>query len=309
MSSVLESAPVPSAAENFSPPAPAVPPTDRPRLAPILYFGGIHVACLAGLWVGVSWTAVLVCLALYALRMFAITAGYHRYFSHRTYYTSRAFRFLLGVLGTLAIQKGPLWWASVHRHHHRASRPPRRRPLPDPEAASGGRTWAGSSRLAPQRHRRRPASPTRLRARAPPARPVPLGPPVLLASASSSAASPRRGAPRARHVGPAAPRLGLRDLDGARLPRGLVRELDPPPLGQAPLRDPGLQPEQPLVALYTFGEGWHNNHHRFPRLRAAGLLPVARSTSPTPSCKLLSLVRLVWDLKRPPQTILDEGRS
>src|SRR6185369_15407823 len=65
--------------------------------------------------------AVVVCLALYVVRMFAITAGYHRYFSHRSYETSRSFQFVLGWLGAMAAQKGPLWWASHHRSHHRYS--------------------------------------------------------------------------------------------------------------------------------------------------------------------------------------------
>jgi stearoyl-CoA desaturase (delta-9 desaturase) len=53
--------------------------------------------------------------------MFAITGGYHRYFSHRSYKTSRWFQFLLAFLGATSAQKGPLWWASHHRHHHRHS--------------------------------------------------------------------------------------------------------------------------------------------------------------------------------------------
>ena len=84
-------------------------------------FWSVHLACLAVIWVGWSWTAVVVCLALYVIRMFAITGVYHRYFSHRSYDTSRAFQFLLALLGTTAAQKGPIWWASHHRHHHRHS--------------------------------------------------------------------------------------------------------------------------------------------------------------------------------------------
>ncbi|MDQ3264184.1 MAG: fatty acid desaturase, partial [Myxococcota bacterium] len=56
--------------------------------------------------------------------MFAITAGYHRYFAHRAYQTNRVFQFLIALLGTTAAQKGPLWWAAHHRHHHRSSDQP-----------------------------------------------------------------------------------------------------------------------------------------------------------------------------------------
>jgi stearoyl-CoA desaturase (delta-9 desaturase) len=85
----------------------------------IIPFIFMHVACVAVFFTGVSWSAVLLCVALYALRMFALTAGYHRYFSHRTYKTSRWFQFALGLLGTMAVQKGPLWWAAHHRRHHK----------------------------------------------------------------------------------------------------------------------------------------------------------------------------------------------
>src|SRR4029078_5295809 len=57
-------------------------------------------------------------------RMWAITAGYHRYFSHRSFKTSRAFQLVLAILGTSAMQNGPLWWASWHRRHHRFSDTP-----------------------------------------------------------------------------------------------------------------------------------------------------------------------------------------
>jgi stearoyl-CoA desaturase (delta-9 desaturase) len=53
--------------------------------------------------------------------MFGITGAYHRYFSHRTYKVGRFTQFCLALLGTSATQKGPLWWAAHHRHHHRFS--------------------------------------------------------------------------------------------------------------------------------------------------------------------------------------------
>lgn len=87
-------------------------------------FWAVHLACLVAIWVGISWVAVVVCLAFYVIRMFAITGVYHRYFSHRSYETSRVFQFLLAVLGTTAAQKGPIWWASHHRHHHKHSDTP-----------------------------------------------------------------------------------------------------------------------------------------------------------------------------------------
>lgn len=78
----------------------------------------LHLGCLGVIWTGWSWTAVIVAALLYFVRMFAVTALYHRYFCHRAFRTSRPVQFLFGLLGLTAVQRGPLWWASVHRHHH-----------------------------------------------------------------------------------------------------------------------------------------------------------------------------------------------
>lgn len=78
----------------------------------------MHVACVLVFWTGVSTVAVVTCLTLYVVRMFAITAGFHRLFAHRTYTTGRIFQFLLAFTGTAAYQKGPLWWSAHHRRHH-----------------------------------------------------------------------------------------------------------------------------------------------------------------------------------------------
>jgi stearoyl-CoA desaturase (delta-9 desaturase) len=84
-----------------------------------LAYWGIHVSCLAALWIGVSAVDLTLLATTYIVRMLAITAGYHRYFAHRSYRTSRAFQFLLALIGCSAVQKGPLWWAGLHRRHHR----------------------------------------------------------------------------------------------------------------------------------------------------------------------------------------------
>jgi stearoyl-CoA desaturase (delta-9 desaturase) len=78
-----------------------------------------HLACFGAIWSGVTLTSVVLAIALYWLRMFAVTAGYHRYFSHRSYKTSRLGQFLLAMLAQSTAQKSVLWWASKHRHHHR----------------------------------------------------------------------------------------------------------------------------------------------------------------------------------------------
>ncbi|MCB4811824.1 acyl-CoA desaturase [Methylovorus menthalis] len=101
----------------------AIPASDAPQSKQVdwlraLPFVGLHLACLAVIWVGWSPVAVLVAGLLYLVRMFAITGFYHRYFSHRAFKTSRLMQFLFALLGATAVQRGPLWWASMHRHHH-----------------------------------------------------------------------------------------------------------------------------------------------------------------------------------------------
>jgi stearoyl-CoA desaturase (Delta-9 desaturase) len=84
-------------------------------------FVAIHASVLLVFVVPFSWKLVALALGGYGLRMWAITAGYHRYFAHRSYKTGRAWQLVLAVLGTTAMQNGPIWWASVHRRHHKDS--------------------------------------------------------------------------------------------------------------------------------------------------------------------------------------------
>src|SRR3954465_8182516 len=88
-------------------------------------FWGVHILAIVGVAItGFSWWGVGLALALYWPRMFFVTGAYHRYFSHRSYKTSRVFQFLLALGSTLTAQKGPLWWAAHHRQHHKLSDQP-----------------------------------------------------------------------------------------------------------------------------------------------------------------------------------------
>ena len=89
-----------------------------------LFYWGIHATCLLILVTGVSSLDLALCFGFFYLRLFGITAGYHRYFAHRSYKTSRGFQFLLAFIGAASIQKGPLWWAAGHRRHHQYSDQP-----------------------------------------------------------------------------------------------------------------------------------------------------------------------------------------
>lgn len=88
------------------------------RTLPFIF---LHLGCLAVIWVGVSWPSLVAAVFFYAIRMFAITGFYHRYFSHRTFKTSRFGQFLFAVVGNSSMQRGALWWAATHRHHHKHS--------------------------------------------------------------------------------------------------------------------------------------------------------------------------------------------
>jgi stearoyl-CoA desaturase (delta-9 desaturase) len=88
-------------------------------------FWGVHVLALVGIAIlGWSWSGLALAIALYLPRMFFVTGAYHRYFSHRSYKTSRGFQFLLAIGAQLTAQKGVLWWAAHHRLHHKLSDAP-----------------------------------------------------------------------------------------------------------------------------------------------------------------------------------------
>lgn len=91
---------------------------DRIDWLRVIPFIGLHLGCLGVIWVGVSRTALLLAAALYVVRMFAVTAFYHRYFSHRTFRTSRPLQFVFALIAATSVQRGPLWWAAHHRNHH-----------------------------------------------------------------------------------------------------------------------------------------------------------------------------------------------
>jgi len=96
-------------------------PDERVNWVASIPMFAVHGLCLLALVTGITWQSLVLCAVLYAGRMWFITAGFHRYFSHRSYKTSRAFQFVLAFGGGSAAQKGALWWASHHRDHHRFS--------------------------------------------------------------------------------------------------------------------------------------------------------------------------------------------
>lgn len=94
---------------------------DRVEWVRAIPFIILHLGCLGVIWTGWSWFAVGTAVFLYFARMFAVTGFYHRYFSHRTFSTSRLWQFVLALWGGTCVQRGALWWAYTHRHHHQHS--------------------------------------------------------------------------------------------------------------------------------------------------------------------------------------------
>lgn len=104
--------------------ATATLPRPRMRVSSLVGFGMVHVLALGVFFVGFSWKGIILCLLSYYVRMFGVTAGFHRYFSHRTFQLNRFWQFMLAFLAQTSAQKGALWWAAHHRHHHKYSDQP-----------------------------------------------------------------------------------------------------------------------------------------------------------------------------------------
>jgi stearoyl-CoA desaturase (Delta-9 desaturase) len=85
----------------------------------VIPFVLLHAGCVGVFLVPFRWSWLGLMLAMYVVRMFGITAGYHRYFSHRSYKLGRGWQFLMAFLAETSGQKGVLWWAAHHRVHHR----------------------------------------------------------------------------------------------------------------------------------------------------------------------------------------------
>ena len=131
-----------TAPSNIAPDSVARP--RRARLADYLrpatlVFWGFHLAAIAGvIWCGFSWRGLALAIAIYFVRMVLVTGGYHRYFSHRAFKTSRLFQLLLALGAQSSLQKGVLWWAANHRFHHKHSDTP----LDPHSAKQRGFLWA-----------------------------------------------------------------------------------------------------------------------------------------------------------------------
>jgi stearoyl-CoA desaturase (Delta-9 desaturase) len=258
-------------------------------------FFGVHVACLGVFWTGVSWNAIALCAATYAVRMFAITGGYHRYFAHRSYRTSRAFQFVLAALACSAVQRGPLWWAGHHRHHHQHSDQDADVHSPERE----GFWWSHVGWLLSRRHDATRLDVIQDFARYPELRVLNhwyAASGVLLAL-GCLAAMGWQGLVWGFFISTVL-------LFHATFAINSLCHM----FGKIRYKTTDASRNSAVLALLTLGEGWHNNHHYYATSTRMGFFWWEIDIT-FYILKLLSLVGLVWDLKQPPQHVLDVGRA
>lgn len=258
-----------------------------PNWVGILAFALLHVACLTVWFTGTDPVALLLCAVCYLVRMFGITAGYHRYFAHRAFKTSRAFQFVLAWLGCSAMQKGPLWWVARHREHHlhADTREDPHSPLtrgvwwshvgwilaPDYATTSweSVRDWSRYPELCwLNRHAWLP--------------PVALAGLCFVAGGWSGLVWGFVISTVLSHHATFAVN-SLCHLFGRRR-----------------YATPDASRNNLLVALLTLGEGWHNNHHHYQSSANQGFFWWEIDVSYY-AIKLLQWIGLVWDVRQPPR--------
>ncbi len=270
-------------------------------------FALVHLLALGVFWVGISPVAVGVCLALFWLRMFAITGFYHRYLSHRSYKTSRWFQFLFALLGNSSVQKGPLWWAGHHRHHHKYSDQ-------DDDVHSPIKRGFIYSHVGWIFARAN--SPTRMRlvpdlAKFPELRAIDrfdvLMPVLLGTSCFGLGVLLQTYAPSLGTTGPQMLFWGFFlstvILVNATFTINSLSHI----FGKRRYETGDTSRNNWLLALLTFGEGWHNNHHHYATAARQGFYWWEIDIT-FYGLVVLSKLGLIWDLKRVPDHILDEGR-
>ena len=281
---------------------------DRFEFRRCLPFVFMHLGCLGLIWVGWSWTAVWVAVALYLVRMFAITGFYHRYFSHRTFRTSRGMQFAFAVLGNTAVQRGALWWAAVHRHHHKHADT-------EHDVHSPGLSgfwwshigWMTSSRNFPTNY-----GAIRDLAKYPELvflNRFDLVVPALFAAALFA------GGELLRVVAPGLGTSGAQIfvwgflvstvvlLHATLFINSLAHSM-----GRRRFDTRDDSRNSLMLAIITLGEGWHNNHHRFMGSARQGFYWWEFDVTYY-MLKALSWTGLIWGLKPVPSSVYEEART
>ncbi len=278
----------------------------RVDLTRVIPFIGLHLACLAVVWVGISPIALVVCVGSYLLRMFAITAFYHRYFSHRAFRTSRPVQFLFALIGASATQRGPLWWAAHHRRHHkRADR------LGDPHTPRKGLFWSHMGWFLSRRHFATEWEQIPDLARYPELRLldrfdllVPIG---YAAALFGLGALLDRFAPELGTSGGQLLVWGYFVSTVALIHVTLTINSLAHCFGRCRYDTRDDSRNNIWLALLTLGEGWHNNHHHFPGSARQGFFWWELDLSYA-ALKVMAWLGIVRDLKPVPSGVRETRR-
>ena len=268
---------------------------------------GMHLACLGVIWVGWSAVAVWTALALYLLRMFAITAFYHRYFSHRAFRTSRVLQFVFAVIGAASVQRGPIWWAAHHRHHHASVERE-----DDPHSpVQHGFWWSHTGWFLSREHFATRQERVRDWLRYPELRfldrfdivvPVIFAVCIYAFGAWLANLAPQLGTngPQMLVWGFFISTVAL--YHGTFTINSLAHRW-----GRRRYDTNDHSRNNGWLALLTLGEGWHNNHHHYPASAKQGFF--WWELDPTYyALRAMSWLGLVWDLKPVPASRRDAGQ-
>jgi len=266
---------------------------DLVRVAPFVGFHVLAVVCV--FLFPPTWGGIALCVALYYARMFGIAGGFHRYFSHRTFKTSRFFQFVLAFLGGTAMQKGGLWWAANHRHHHRYSDQPEDVHSP----IQGGFFWSHVGWVLSPRYDATDWEAIPDFGKYPELRFLNrfhLVPPLTLAAVLYLC-----GGLYAVAWGFVISTVVL--WHGTFTINSLSHVF-----GRRRFATTDTSRNSLALSLVTMGEGWHNNHHYYPGSMFQGFYWWQIDTAGY-VVKMLSWVGLVWDVRKPPERVLRMGRG
>ena len=255
----------------------------------------MHASVLFVFVLPISWTVVALAAGGYVLRMWAITAGYHRYFAHRSYSTSRAFQLVLAILGATSMQNGPIWWASVHRRHHKYADGPGDLHSP----GQRGFWYAHLTWLFDRTVVQRDESNVKDLLRYPELRWVDRHDWVFLA-AYAGVCFAIGGAPGVAW-GFVVSTLAV--FHATMLINSLAHVW-----GSRRYATADRSRNNPLLAVLTFGEGWHNNHHHYMSSARQGFFWWEIDVT---YYVLRALARLgvIWGVREPPAAIVDGNRE
>jgi stearoyl-CoA desaturase (delta-9 desaturase) len=272
----------------------------------VLPFVFLHLACLAVIWVGWSPVAVAVAVGMYFVRMFAITGIYHRYFSHRTYRLNRFWQLVAAAFGGTTVQRGPLWWAAHHRYHHRHSD----KPTDIHSPARQGFWWSHVGWIVSRSAFRTRLEEVRDLSRYPELvfldRFDTLVPVLYAVSMFGLGAALEAWAPGLGTDGWQMLVWGF-FVSTVLLFHGTctINSLSHV-FGTRPYDTGDESRNNPLLALITLGEGWHNNHHYYPGAARQGFrwweIDITYYV-----LRALSLVGIVRGLRPVPRRVLEAG--